>query len=194
MADAEFEALLHSWYPPGRQTRPAYWDDPAYNHPAQPVVGRSWHEARAYCAWLSVQSGRVFRLPMEAEWEATARGREGRIYPWGAEFEPARCNTFETHVRAPTPVAVFPGGDSPEGVTDLAGNVWDWTGSVYSAYRYRADDGRENPEDAAARRVVRGGSWRSTRVNARSAYRLDDTPGNRYHRLGLRLVCVAPIP
>jgi formylglycine-generating enzyme required for sulfatase activity len=99
MTDAEFEALLHSWYPPGRQIRPAYWDDPAYKHPAQPVVGLSWHEALAYCAWLSAQTlidlgGHAFRLPTEAQWEAAARGREGRIYPWGAEFDPARCNTF----------------------------------------------------------------------------------------------------
>ena len=101
--------------------------------------------------------------------------------------------TFETHVRATTPVGVFPDGDSPEGVADLAGNVWEWTGSVYSPYRYRADDGRENPEDAEARRVVRGGSWDDDRGDARSACRDDGSPGYRGDGLGLRLVCVAPI-
>ena len=198
MAEAEFEALLDSWYPPGRQTRPALWDDPAYNNPAQPVVGLTWHEARAYCAWLSAQTviyggGQAFRLPTEAEWEAAARGRDGRRYPWGQGFDPARCNTFETHVRTTTPVGVFPDGDSPEGVAELAGNVWEWTGSVYSPYRYRADDGRENPEDAEARRVVRGGSWDDDRGDARSACRDDGSPGYRGYDLSLRLVCVAPI-
>jgi formylglycine-generating enzyme required for sulfatase activity len=196
MTDAE--ALLDSWYPQGRQTRPGYWDDPAYHHPGQPVVCLSWHEARAYCAWLSAQTvidlgGRAFRLPTEAEWEAAARGREGRRYPWGPGFDPARCNTFETHVRATTPVGVFPGGDSPEGVADLAGNVWEWTGSVYSPYPYRADDRRENQEDAEVRRVVRGGSWFFNRDYARCAYRNVNSPGYRGRFLGLRLVCVAPI-
>ena len=144
------------------------------------MVGICWHEARAYCAWMSAQGGQPFRLPTEAEWEAAARGREGRRYPWGPAFDLARCNTFETHVRATTPVGVFPGGDSPEGVADLAGNVWEWTGSAYVPYPYRADDGREDPEDAETRRVVRGGSWGGDRRgDARSAYRLDGMPGFR---------------
>ena len=54
-SDADFEAVLETWYPAGRQTRPERWDDPAFNHLAQPVVGVCWYEARAYCAWLSAQ-------------------------------------------------------------------------------------------------------------------------------------------
>jgi formylglycine-generating enzyme required for sulfatase activity len=118
-----------------------------------------------------------------------ARGREGRRYAWGPGFDPARCNAFETDVRATTPVGIFPGGDSPGGVADLAGNVWEWTGSIYVPYPYRADDGREDPEDAEARRVVRGGSWADDPVLARCAYRYDFTPGDRSSGLGLRLVC-----
>jgi len=193
MTDADFEKLLEDWFPPGRQTRPAYWNDPAYNQPCQPVVGICWHEARAYAAWLSAQSGKTFRLPAEAEWEAAARGLEGRRYPWGGEFGPGRCNAFETHVRGTTPVGVFPGGDSPEGVCDLAGNVWEWTGNVYRPYPYLPDDGREDPEDATARRVLRGGSWSGDQTGARCACRLHGTPDNRSDGFGFRLVSVSPI-
>jgi hypothetical protein len=110
-ADARrrIRGLLDDWYPAGRQTQPAFWNDPAYNDPSQPVVGICWHEARAYCAWLSAQRAELWRLPSEAEWEAAARGPEGRRYAWGDEFDASRCNTFESHVRGTTPIGVFPG-------------------------------------------------------------------------------------
>ncbi len=64
-----------------------YWDDSRFNHPAQPVVGVSWFEARAYCAWLSAQTGQAYRLPSEVEWEAAARGFESRQYAYGPDFD-----------------------------------------------------------------------------------------------------------
>jgi formylglycine-generating enzyme required for sulfatase activity len=188
MSDTEFEALLADWYPPGRQTSPAYWNDPAYNHPAQPVVGVCWHEARAYCAWLSAQTGGIYRLPTETQWEAAARGPEGRRYPWGETFDPARCNTFETHVRTTTPVGIFPRGDTAQGIADLSGNVWEWTGSVYRPYTDAAESGDRDVELADARRVVRGGSWNNNRGFARCACRSDDRPDNRYNNIGFRVV------
>jgi formylglycine-generating enzyme required for sulfatase activity len=193
-SDSEFEELLDEWYPPGRQIRPERWDDPAYNHPAQPVVGVCWYEARAYCAWLSTQIGQPHRLPTEAEWEAAARGREGRSYAWAGDFDPARCNVFETHVRGATPPGVFPGGDTPEGLVDVTGNVWEWTSSAYRPYPYRGDDGREDAEAADARRVVRGGSWPFNRGYARCAYRYDLHPDSRGNDLGFRVVRVSPMP
>jgi formylglycine-generating enzyme required for sulfatase activity len=193
MSDAEFEALLDRSLPSDIQTQPRFWSDPAYNDPIQPVVGICWHEARAYCAWLSAQSGQSYRLPSEAEWEAAARGREGRRYAWGEDFDPACCNTFERHVRGTTPVGVFPGGDTPEGLADMTGNVWDWTSTAYHPYRYAADAKREDPASAEFRRVVRGGSWVGLRECARCAYRLLALPGYRGGGIGFRLVCVSPI-
>jgi formylglycine-generating enzyme required for sulfatase activity len=193
MSDAEFEGLLEEWYPPGRQSQPGYWNDPAYNHPGQPVVGICWHEARAYCAWLSVQSGQSYRLPSEAEWEGAARGRGGRRYPWGEGFDATRCNTFESHVRGTTPVGIFPGGDTPEGLADISGNVWEWTSSTYQPYPYAADASREDPGLVEARRVVRGGSWNLNHEDARCAYRSHDLPDLRNSNLGFRVVCVSPI-
>jgi len=192
MDDTEFEAWLEEWYPPGRQTQPGYWNDEAFNNPAQPVVGIGWFEARAYCAWLSAQTGQAFRLPTEAEWEAAARGRAGRRYAYGEEFDVTRCNTFETHIRRTTPVGVFSGGETPDGLTDLTGNTWDWTGSLYQPYPYVTDDGRENPA-VEARRVVRGGSWYITLTSARAAVRGYHAPDLRYYDFGFRVLCSSPI-
>jgi formylglycine-generating enzyme required for sulfatase activity len=192
MDDAAFEALLEEWYPPGRQTQPAFWNDEVFNNPAQPVVGICWYEARAYCTWLSAQTGRPFRLPTEAEWEAAARGPAGRRYAYGDEFDASRCNAFETHIRRTTPVGVFPGGETPEGLIDLTGNTWDWTSSLRQAYPYAADDGREDPA-AEGRRVVRGGSWHYLQSFARAASRFALAPDNRYYSIGFRLACSSPI-
>ncbi|MCB1918205.1 MAG: SUMF1/EgtB/PvdO family nonheme iron enzyme [Rhodocyclaceae bacterium] len=196
MSGAEFDALLDQSFASGVQRRPRYWDDPTYSHRSQPLVGICWHEARAYCAWLSAQAEQCYRLPSEAEWEAAAGGLEGRRYSWGKDFDAARCNTSETHVRGTTPVGVFPGGDTHDRAADLNGSVWEWTGSLLRPYPYVAADGRENPENpenADGRRVVRGGSWRNDRDVARCACRDSFDPDFRFNFLGFRVVCVSPI-
>jgi formylglycine-generating enzyme required for sulfatase activity len=203
MSDDAFETLLAEWYPPGRQTRPAYWHDNAFNNPAQPVVGVCWFEARAYCAWMSAQTGQTFRLPTEAEWEAAARGGQRRRYTlWGMRrrryafgnnFDAARCNTFETHIRRTTPIGVFPGGKTPTGLVDMTGNTWDWTSSLYTPYPYDAADGREAPSPPGARRVVRGGSWGYDQGGARASFRDALAPDDRYGGgVGLRVVRSSP--
>jgi class 3 adenylate cyclase/formylglycine-generating enzyme required for sulfatase activity len=183
MAEDEFERHLVEHYPERRQTEPRHWRESRYNNPMQPVIGIVHFEARAYAAWLAAQTGTPgspIRLPSEAEWEAAARGREGRVYAYGNTFDPLRGNTVETHVRQPTPVGVFPGGDTPEGVADMTGNVFELTRSLWGKdpfvpdfpYPYDARDGREDPDAPdTVSRVGRGGSWYVAQVHARAAYR-----------------------
>jgi formylglycine-generating enzyme required for sulfatase activity len=191
MSEDEFEALLVDWYPDGRQTQPTHWHDEAFNNPAQPVVGICWFEARAYCAWLSAQTSQTFRLPTEAEWEAAAGGVQRRRFAFGEDFDASRCNTFETHVRHTTPIGVFPGGETPEGVVDMTGNTWEWTSSLYQPYPYHAEDGREDAT-ALAHRVVRGGSWGLTELGAHARCRDYLVPAVRLNVLGLRVVRSSP--
>jgi serine/threonine protein kinase/formylglycine-generating enzyme required for sulfatase activity len=189
MSQAEVEKQIEELYPGGKLRQPAFWQNERYNNPAQPVVGVSWFEALAYANWLSAQTRAAYRLPTEAEWEAAARGREGRLFTWGDACDPMRGNVSATRVRRPTPVGIFPAGDTPEGVSDLTGNAMEWTSSLYGpgmgdqpefGYPYRADDGRENQAAGSdMRRVLRGGGWYSDGVFASSAFRNGVHPGDR---------------
>lgn len=169
-----------------------------------PVTDINWHEAQAFCAWLSCQpdlnmrlidaSGRSlpppqrlhFRLPTEAEWEHAARGVDGRRFPWGDEFHPHLANTRESGRAAPNPPGVYPGGRSPYGIEDMAGNVWEWTASLDQPYPYRPDDGREDP-NAPGRRILRGGCYANPNGYARCACRFRLQPAMRNQFLGMRL-------
>ncbi len=187
-----FESWLEEGFPSGkRYTEPRFWRDESLNNPSQPVAGICWHEARAYCVWLSAQAGRAFRLPTEAEFEAAAGGPSARRYPYGETFDSERSNTFESHILRTTPVGIYRSA-SPEGVLDLSGNVWTWTSSAYQPYPYKAEDGRED-ESKDVPRVGRGGSWRYTQLKARAAARNDLNPTYR-NRVGFRVVGVVPSP
>src|SRR5262245_31162443 len=100
-----------------------------------PVVQVSWHDARAYCEWLTekmrqqeeLKPDERVRLPTEAEWEKAARGEAGNEWPWGNEWDASKCNSYESGLGKTTPVGHYsPAGDSPYGVADMAGNVWEW--------------------------------------------------------------------
>jgi len=187
---------LDELYPDYRETEPPYWQRPQSSNPAQPVVGICWYEARAYCAWLAAQTGMAFRLPTEVEWEAAARGAEGRCYPYGNDFDPAGGNTLESHVRGSSPVGVFVAGDTSDGIADLSGNCYEWTSSAWGGetedvsynYPYKADDGREDPLlPASVPRVLRGGAWCDGAVFARATCRCTHRPDFRSYAEGMRL-------
>lgn len=119
------------------------------NHP---VAETTWRGARNYCAW------RGARLPTEAEWEAAARGRDGRTYPWG-DAAPGASLVYTRYPSGVTaPVGSRPAGATPEGVLDLAGSLAEWTASLYRPYPYDPDDGREDRQ-APGERVTRGGDY-----------------------------------
>jgi hypothetical protein len=132
--------------------------DASFNQPNQPAAGVNWHLATAFCAWLSQQIGAAIRLPSEAEWEAAARGQDGRRYPWGNQRLRDHAAIKEDHnLRGwpyTVPVGCYPAGASAVGALDMAGNVWEWTSDLW-----RPD--RESARSQADRRALRGGSYLS---------------------------------
>jgi formylglycine-generating enzyme required for sulfatase activity len=153
--------------------QPYNWDEQARAFPPgksdHPVVLVIHQDALAYAEWAGA------RLPTEAEWEKAARGTDGRAYPWG-KWDQDRCNTVEAGIFSTTPVGQYsPGGDSPYGCADMAGNVWEWTAT----------------EDDVGR-VVRGGSFINDRFHARCAFRDWALPDSGVRFYGFRVVIPVP--
>jgi formylglycine-generating enzyme required for sulfatase activity len=175
---------------------PRYWDDPRFNNPSQPVVGVTWYEAVAYCAWLTheqpVASGQqqvVYRLPTEAEWERAARGRQGWKYPWGNDWQEDHCNSEEAGLGTPSPVGIFSPGAAQGGLEDLVGNVYEWCRDWYSEDYYGRSRETQNPTgpEKGEIRVLRGGSWWSEGASiCRCGYRNWSVPRGRDGGRGFR--------
>jgi len=160
-------------------------DNRQLNKDDQPVVGVSWFDARAYCLWQSMLSGREYRLPMEQEWEWAAGGRREepdkvlkvKEYPWGDTPEPTpKHANFNGNEGSTTPVGRYPDGATPEGLYDMAGNVWEWMENWYS----------ENKSAVS----LRGGSWSNETGSLRCRARDISSPVNgSSFNLGFRVVC-----
>ena len=176
--------------------KPKYWEDSGWANPLSPVVGVSWFEAQAYCAWLQTQLPELaesmgltegvsenyrIRLPTNEEWERAARGVDGREYPWSNDFKTKVVNCGESwekdaEDRGTTMVGLFPQGASPEGLLDAAGNVWEWTVSL----------------DADGAPFIRGGSWDFQTDALRCAIHLRYHTSDRANYLGFRVVLGSP--
>ncbi|MFZ2359698.1 MAG: SUMF1/EgtB/PvdO family nonheme iron enzyme [Anaerolineae bacterium] len=173
-AKSELSSLWRSERP-----APRYWDDSRFNRPTQPVVGVSWYEAVAYCAWLSGKlqaAGRAVqaRLPTLEEWRQVAGSQ---TYPWGATFDPARANSEESGLGQTTPVDMYPDGKTPSGVWDMAGNVWEWTNT---------DDG----DKSIIWYDLAGGAYWNDEKNIGSAARYGVNPGPGLDDFGFRVLVV----
>ncbi len=179
--------------------QPKHWQDG--RHPGgredHPVECVSWHDAIAYCRWLSEATDRPYALPSEAEWEKGARGSDGRIYPWGNQWDTKLCNTLEGGKGDTMPVGAHLQGASPYGLLNMAGNVCEWTRSLWGAvsselefrYPYNLTDGRENLEAGNhIRRVLRGGSFYYVHWYARCVYRLNSNPDDRHWHWSFRVL------
>jgi formylglycine-generating enzyme required for sulfatase activity len=186
-------SALHAYPPPQENpeafTHPEQWANPLFNHPAQPVAGVCWFEAQAYTLWLGHVTGLPIQLPTEAQWEAAARGLAARRWPWAADETPQRhqINSFEAGVRRPTPVALFTTSHTPEGLADLAGNVWEWT-TCADTDSLQAET-LHTCASGSAPRAVRGGGWNNPASVARAGCRFRSEPGNRLNSQGFRVVC-----
>ncbi len=185
---------------------PSYWNERKWKCPNSPVVGVSWYEAYAFTKWLSNvdKDGYKYRLLDENEWEAAAAGLEGREYPWGNEWDNNKCNSHEIKINKTSPVGVFKGGNTPDNISDLSGNVWEWTTSDYHLKNtlndFAFDENMQKlveeekydeyikklNEENRKLPVLRGGSWSLNSDECRCAYRFYFGPIIGSSSLGFR--------
>jgi formylglycine-generating enzyme required for sulfatase activity len=167
-----------------------------------PVVYVSSLEAMKFCQWLSTRERRKYRLPTEAEWEYAAKGKDGRMFPWGdyarrgdlanfadknTVFAWSDCEIDDGYAES-SPVGAFPRGASPFGIEEMAGNVWEWCSNYFEPYKALAKVNPHGPPNGT-KRVYRGGSWKSRFASLRATTRNANAPNYSCNDLGFRVVC-----
>jgi formylglycine-generating enzyme required for sulfatase activity len=158
----EYYISVQEWH----LTLPEDWDT-QIKHPGRPVVGVTWDQANEYCEMNGC------KLPSDGQWESAARGKDGRLYPWNGNLKPNEYSAnFNRMVGTPTPVGLFPDGDTPEGVSDMAGNVWELTCSDHEA----------------GGKIMRGASFGDPGISLRAAYRVRSRFGFKNGFIGFRCV------
>lgn len=164
----------------------SYW--PQLNRPKTDV---NWYEAIAFCHWLSVQLGYLIQLPTEQQWEKAARGANGLRYPWGNSYQSGYANIFEPVEKTPDrynlqttcAVGLYPHGNSPNGIADMAGNVWEWCIN-------RPEEIKNDLSEYAF--TMRGGSWGNNSEYSTCYFRNRDNPNIRDSDLGFRICSTHP--
>ena len=176
-----------------------------------PATDLTWHDARAYCEWLTRKwrtSGKIspteqVRLPTEPEWERASNGdlnrlndSTGPVYPWGLEWKHDAANSEETGLNTTYAVGLFPEGKSPYGCYDMAGQVWEWCSTLWGedmatpsyAYPWQDDDREASNAPESVRRVLRGGCFSSGKLKACGTYRGSLEPAGFWRGNGFRIV------
>jgi gamma-glutamyl hercynylcysteine S-oxide synthase len=179
-----------------------------------PATDLTWHDARAYCQWLTqkwretgkIKPNETVRLPSEPQWERASRGdqRESQagqnIYPWGTNFATSLSNCEELALNNKCAVGLFPQSRSPFGCYDMTGQVWEWCTTLWGVdmatpmfeYPWKSSDGREDlAADGTIRRVLRGGCFSSGQAKATCTYRGSLEPTGFWRGNGFRIVVVS---
>ena len=177
---------------------PEYHADPRFTDPEQPVVGVSFQDAMEFCRWLGSASGLQITLPSEAQWEYSARGTDGRKYPWGKETPDASraCFGEDAATGGPAAVGSCPAGRGPYGTLDQAGNVWEWCLDTWDTMAYLKRSGQEPVDPVVTTgdrgvQLVRGGSWFFPMEDLRAAFRGKNEADSRDDDLGFRVAIVS---
>ena len=182
------------WKQSQNVTAPGGWGQAEYCGPNQPVIGVTWYEATAFCAWLTIQlsdtlQGYALRLPSEAEWEAAAAydaQLQRQTYPWGTA-EPDQDRAIYGVTR-PAPVGCCPAGSAACGALDLVGSVWEWMASSYAAYPAQSNLLPKDFTQAQTDAPLRGGAWNDNGTNVRCGARDRSNPNLRGNDGGFRVV------